>query len=181
VHLDIRVEPVLQSAEQLEDRVLAVDQRGVRLLGDQHVADQPARDVHARLGVEDQRADPGAVGDQLRPGSGQVPVLHPVVDPDRAAVVHLADQRVPEVLGDRAAERQRYHERVLAPVGEIHPDQPHLEPGLRLAQRRDGGRRGGGDLPTLAGKPPLLRQPLGKQQAKCVHVCLTSGGVSWNQ
>jgi hypothetical protein len=173
VELDVRVDSGGHPAEDLEDRLLAVDHAGVALLG---VEDPGVRVVarigDIRLGLERDVADRAAGGHEGEQPVRGGRVVERVV---AGAVVVGADRGDRAELGDRPVVPGHDHLVPLgAAVGVLHVDQHQVEVVVELGRRRllDRRQRAG-----PARVPALLRQPLGEGQRHC----FSSVPHSWNQ
>jgi hypothetical protein len=187
VDFQVGADAGLQPAEELEDVLVAVDQRGVGLLR----ADRPAAQggVDLRLGQrgEAQTLDGGVLADQLQQPAGEVRVVQPRVEGE--AVGH-GDQPVHEVIGQVGPDPD--HQLVaLRTAGAALVDVDYDVQQLRVTrdQFRAAGHPHGLHRPGLAGEPPLVRQPVdqcvgqvAQQHAVCHGASPSSDSwVIWNQ
>ncbi|MGX1122618.1 hypothetical protein RKD37_007981 [Streptomyces ambofaciens] len=175
-HLQVRIDAGLDAPEELQDELVAVDQRGVGLLGVQ----QPRREMagHRPRGVgleaqgarlarvpepfEEQLGGPGVVQRVVDRPTRQRPVLHLPDDgpaqPRRRLLAH-AEQQLVAVPGRRSAARE----------GDGALSGVHQE--VQTAREQLGHRQQAqlGHGPVLAREPALARQPLAQQLAERRH------------
>ena len=167
--LDVRVQARLEPAEELEDRLGPVDQRGVALLAGDDVAGQALGDVGDAGRVEVHRPDGGGVHQVDQPRRGRVPVAHRVVGVGLAGVArHRAHERRLEVLGRVVAPGQRHEVGLAVPVGVGDPDPVHREDGV-AAVEEEAVLGDVGPLPALAAEPALVGHPLAEQVGEHLH------------
>ena len=177
LHLDVGVDPGLQPAEELHDRRVAEDHRGVRLLAGQHEARLVDRDALGRgVAREAHGARPGAAVvrgrlDPGQPGRRDVLVVQRVVHPANAVALDV-DRSQQDVLEmtDRfgAGDQRQLIGLRLGHLGVAVGDLCRPERDLRYGQQLGQPGHLHVELAALAGEPALGGQEPRHQFANAV-------------
>ncbi|OAH16192.1 hypothetical protein STSP_04640 [Streptomyces jeddahensis] len=181
--LQVRVHPRHHTAEQFQDERISVHERRVGLLRAQSARNQAGRDVRAGVAPEPQLPEPPRQPQPLEQQLGDVRIVQPFVHrlPGQRSVRHVPDQRGREMRGQRLPDADQQLVAVgvrRAAVARRAGDLYGLMVLLRLHEKVDdargrqrrlqqfgrGDQREAGDGPSLAGEPPLPRQPLTQQR-----------------
>ncbi len=169
VDLDVRVEPGLHAAEELHDRLLAVDQRGVALLGGDDVTGQTRGDLRPLGRDEAQRPHRRGLDQVVQPRSSGVPVPHGVVGVALpVGVRHGPDQGRRQFLDGMLVPRHRHEVGVGAAVGVLDRHPVDRQDRVRLVEEETL-LADVGPVAALAPEPALLRHPLAEQLGQGVH------------
>jgi hypothetical protein len=186
VDLQIGAHPRLQPAEELEDVLVAVHQRGVGLLAGDRPAAQGRVDLRVGQHGEAQAAHGGFLRHQLQQPAGEILVVQPVVD---GQPVMDGDQPVVELVGQVGASANHQLVALGPDAVLVNLDHDMQQPRVTGDYFRAAGHPHGADRSGLASEPPLARQPVDQRLSQVVQQHAVCHGASpssdswviWNQ